>query len=86
MYIFFYLFTADNIWYRAVVLDVGENEVKVVYADYGNTEMVPFSRILPISKHLLQIPFQITRCTLTGRKKYFILTSVPLLDCADSCK
>lgn len=74
MYIFFtYLFTADNIWYRAVVLEVGENEVKVIYADYGNTEMVPFSRILPIPKHLLQIQFQITRCTLTGRKNNFIL-------------
>ncbi|CAG12609.1 unnamed protein product [Tetraodon nigroviridis] len=60
---------ADNIWYRAVVLEVGENELKVLYADYGNTEMVPFSRILPIPKHLLQIPFRITRCTLTGRKK-----------------
>lgn len=68
-----YLFTADNNWYRAVVLEVGENEAKVIYADYGNTEMVPFSRILPIHKHLLQIPFQITRCTLTGRKNIFIL-------------
>lgn len=56
-----------------MVLEVGEDEVKVIYADYGNTEMVPFARILPIPKHLLQIPFQITRCTLTGRKKYFIL-------------
>lgn len=66
------LFTADNIWYRAVVLEGGENEVKVIYADFGNTETVPFSRILPIPKHLLQLPFQITRCTLTGRNNYFI--------------
>lgn len=73
MYIFIDLFTVDNIWYRAVVLEVGENEVKVIYADYGNTEMVPFSRILPIPERLLLIPLQITRCTLTGSNKYVIL-------------
>lgn len=73
MYVCFNLFTADNIWYRAVVLEGGANEVKVIYADYGNTETVPYSRILPIPKHLLQLPFQISRCTLTGRKHYFIL-------------
>lgn len=57
---------ADNNWYRAVVLEVGENELSVIYADYGNGEKVPFSRILPIPLNLLQLPFQITRCTLTG--------------------
>ncbi|KAM9425851.1 tudor domain-containing protein 1 [Pholidichthys leucotaenia] len=61
-------FSADNNWYRAVVLDVGENEVGVIYADYGNREMVPFSRILPISVHLLQLPFMIARCTLIGKE------------------
>nr|XP_020506867.2 tudor domain-containing protein 1 [Labrus bergylta] len=63
-------FSADNKWYRAVVLEVGENELSVIYADYGNTEKVPFSRILPITKHLLQLPFQITRCTLTGKEHF----------------
>ncbi|XP_074476299.1 tudor domain-containing protein 1 isoform X2 [Sebastes fasciatus] len=63
-------FSADNNWYRAVVLEVGENEMSVIYADYGNTEKVPFSRILPIPMHLLQLPFQITRCTLTGREHF----------------
>ncbi|XP_035513908.1 tudor domain-containing protein 1 isoform X3 [Morone saxatilis] len=63
-------FSADNNWYRAVVLDVAENEMTVIYADYGNTERVPFSRILPIPVHLLQLPFQITRCTLTGKEHF----------------
>uniref|UniRef100_A0A8C3ALW9 Tudor domain-containing protein 1 n=1 Tax=Cyclopterus lumpus TaxID=8103 RepID=A0A8C3ALW9_CYCLU len=60
----------DNDWYRAVVLEVGENETSVIYADYGNTEKVPFSRILPIPMNLLQLPFQITRCTLTGKEHF----------------
>ncbi|KAG7507722.1 hypothetical protein JOB18_042668 [Solea senegalensis] len=63
-------FSADNNWYRAVVLDIGENEMKVIYADYGNRETVPFSRVLPIPLHLLQLPFQITRCTLTGKEHF----------------
>uniref|UniRef100_A0A671WVF3 Tudor domain containing 1 n=1 Tax=Sparus aurata TaxID=8175 RepID=A0A671WVF3_SPAAU len=63
-------FSADNNWYRAVVLEVGENELRVMYADYCNTEKVPLSRILPIPRHLLQLPFQITRCALTGREHF----------------
>lgn len=54
-------------WYRAVVLEAGENDLRIIYADYGNTEKVPFSRILPIPTHLLQLPFQIARCTLAGK-------------------
>lgn len=69
----FFSLTADNLWYRAVVLEVGENEMSVIYADYGNTEKVPFSRIQPIPMHLLQLPFQITRCTLTGKEKGLLL-------------
>lgn len=57
---------ADDNWYRAVVVDIGEDEVRVLYADYGNTEKVPVSRILPIPTHLLQLPFKVIRCTLTG--------------------
>lgn len=60
-------FIGDNNWYRGVVLEVGEQEISVLYADYGNTEKIPFSRIVPIPMHLLQLPFQITRCTLAGK-------------------
>ncbi|KAM7370781.1 hypothetical protein PAMP_010302 [Pampus punctatissimus] len=63
-------FSADNNWYRAVVLEAGESEMSVIYADYGNTEKVPVSKILPIPMHLLQLPFEITRCTLTGKEHF----------------
>ncbi|KAM8836922.1 tudor domain-containing protein 1 [Spinachia spinachia] len=63
-------FSADNNWYRAVVVDVGENEASVIYADYGNAEKVPFSRILPIPMSLLQLPFQVTRCSLNGDEHF----------------
>nr|XP_046232521.1 tudor domain-containing protein 1 isoform X2 [Scatophagus argus] len=63
-------FSADNIWYRAVALEVGDNEMSVIYADYGNTEKVPCSSILPIPMHLLQLPYRITRCTLAGKEHF----------------
>ncbi|XP_028990018.2 tudor domain-containing protein 1 [Betta splendens] len=63
-------FSADNNWYRAVVLETGESEIKVIYADYGNTANVPLSWILPIPAHLLQLPFQIVRCTLAGKEHF----------------
>lgn len=65
IWIFIFL-PADQNWYRAVVLEAGENEMSILYADYGNSEIVPFSRILPIPAHLMKLPFQIIRCTLTG--------------------
>uniref|UniRef100_A0A3Q3KD09 Tudor domain-containing protein 1 n=2 Tax=Monopterus albus TaxID=43700 RepID=A0A3Q3KD09_MONAL len=63
-------YSADNSWYRAVVLEAAENEMSVIYADYGNTEKVPLSRILPIPMRLLHFPFQIIRCTLSGKEHF----------------
>lgn len=58
--------TGDNNWYRAVMLEVGKEEINVLYADYGNTEKLPISRIAPIPKNLLETPFRIIRCALIG--------------------
>ncbi|XP_077358375.1 tudor domain-containing protein 1 [Festucalex cinctus] len=63
-------FTADDIWYRAVVVEVLDEEVAVIYADYGNSENLAVSRILPIPEHLLQLPFKIARCALTGKEDF----------------
>uniref|UniRef100_A0A3P9MK51 Tudor domain-containing protein 1 n=1 Tax=Oryzias latipes TaxID=8090 RepID=A0A3P9MK51_ORYLA len=63
-------FSVDKIWYRAIILEVGEAEMSVVYADYGNSEKVPVSQILPIPTRLLQLPFKIIRCTLAGNEHF----------------
>ncbi|XP_054838835.1 tudor domain-containing protein 1 [Eublepharis macularius] len=59
-------FSGDNHWYRAVVLEVSISEVKVAYADYGNLEILPLSRLLPITAAYLELPFQILKCSLAG--------------------
>ncbi|XP_051523299.1 tudor domain-containing protein 1-like [Myxocyprinus asiaticus] len=63
-------FSGDKNWYRAVVLEVTSKHAHVIYADYGNMETVPVSNILPITKELLQHPFQIVRCALAGKKHF----------------
>ena len=49
------------------MLETRDTEATVLYADYGNSETVALSSILPIPKQLLQLPFQICRCALLGR-------------------
>ncbi|XP_051769791.1 tudor domain-containing protein 1 isoform X3 [Ctenopharyngodon idella] len=63
-------FSGDKNWYRAVVLEVTTKHAHVIYADYGNMETVPVSSILPITKELLQHPFQIVRCSLAGKEHF----------------
>uniref|UniRef100_A0A1I8PTZ6 Staphylococcal nuclease domain-containing protein 1 n=1 Tax=Stomoxys calcitrans TaxID=35570 RepID=A0A1I8PTZ6_STOCA len=38
-------FSADNQWYRAKVERVQDNKAHVLYIDYGNKEVVPFTRL-----------------------------------------
>ncbi|MEJ1270959.1 von Willebrand factor A domain containing 2 [Cricetulus griseus] len=56
----------DDLWYRAIVLEASDSGVKVLYADYGNMETLPLSRVQPIPASHLQPPFQIIRCSLEG--------------------
>uniref|UniRef100_A0A8C6IIK7 Tudor domain-containing protein 1 n=1 Tax=Mus spicilegus TaxID=10103 RepID=A0A8C6IIK7_MUSSI len=59
-------YTNDDFWYRAIVLETSESDVKVLYADYGNIETLPLSRVQPIPARHLELPFQIIRCSLEG--------------------
>ncbi|XP_068807765.1 tudor domain-containing protein 1 isoform X2 [Struthio camelus] len=62
-------FSGDGRWYRALVLKVSQSLVKVLYADYGNTETLPLSSVLPITDSYLKLPFQIIKCSLAGIKE-----------------
>uniref|UniRef100_A0A3Q2H7E7 Tudor domain-containing protein 1 n=1 Tax=Equus caballus TaxID=9796 RepID=A0A3Q2H7E7_HORSE len=59
-------YTNDDFWYRAIVLGTSDTDVKVLYADYGNIETLPLSRVQPISTSHLELPFQIIKCSLEG--------------------
>ncbi|XP_040848428.1 tudor domain-containing protein 1 [Ochotona curzoniae] len=63
-------YTSDDLWYRAIVLGTSDNDVRVLYADYGNTETLPLSRVQPITARHLELPFQIIRCSLEGLMEF----------------
>ncbi|KFQ92269.1 Tudor domain-containing protein 1, partial [Nipponia nippon] len=62
-------FSGDGRWYRALVLKASQSVVKVLYADYGNTETLPLSKVLPITDSYLKLPFQTIICSLAGVEK-----------------
>ncbi|BGP48403.1 hypothetical protein JCM10450v2_004276 [Rhodotorula kratochvilovae] len=66
-------FTVDGAWYRAKVrrANPAKKEAEVVYVDYGNTEILPFSRLRPL-------PAQFK--ALEGQAKDATLSFVSLLD------
>uniref|UniRef100_A0A8U7M587 Uncharacterized protein n=1 Tax=Corvus moneduloides TaxID=1196302 RepID=A0A8U7M587_CORMO len=59
-------FSGNGNWYRAVVLEASQSAVKVLYGDYGNTETLPLSKVLPITDSYLKLPFQTITCSLAG--------------------
>uniref|UniRef100_A0A8C5T4H4 Tudor domain containing 1 n=1 Tax=Malurus cyaneus samueli TaxID=2593467 RepID=A0A8C5T4H4_9PASS len=62
-------FSGNGHWYRAVVLEASQSAVKVLYGDYGNTETLPLSKVLPITDSYLKLPFQTITCSLAGETK-----------------
>uniref|UniRef100_A0A663MQ48 Tudor domain containing 1 n=1 Tax=Athene cunicularia TaxID=194338 RepID=A0A663MQ48_ATHCN len=62
-------FSGDGHWYRALVLQIYQSVVKVLYVDYGNTETLPLSEVLPITDSYLKLPFQTIMCSLAVEAK-----------------
>ncbi|MGH0166960.1 UNVERIFIED_CONTAM: hypothetical protein FKN15_051856 [Acipenser sinensis] len=62
-------FRCDKNWYRAIVLETFDTTAKVIYADYGNSESVEYSSILPIQEKHLALPFQVVKCALAENNK-----------------
>ncbi|MGH0173143.1 UNVERIFIED_CONTAM: hypothetical protein FKN15_064683 [Acipenser sinensis] len=62
-------FSGDKNWYRAIVLETFDTTAKVIYADYGNSESVEYSSILPIQEKHLALPFQVVKCALAAQRE-----------------
>lgn len=62
------LYTADDSWSRASILNIDEerNEVEVYYVDYGNTEKIPINRITRLPESVVKYPRQAVFCGLYG--------------------
>ncbi|GAA6022947.1 hypothetical protein JCM11491_005479 [Sporobolomyces phaffii] len=66
-------FSQDGQWYRAKVRksNPGKKEAEVLYIDYGNSEVVPYSRLRPLASQFK---------ALEGQAKEATLSFVSLLD------
>ncbi|XP_058698038.1 tudor domain-containing protein 1 [Poecile atricapillus] len=62
-------FSGNGNWYRAIVLEASQSSVKVLYGDFGCTETLPLSKVLPITDSYLKLPFQTITCSLAGIEK-----------------
>lgn len=55
----------DSSWYRAVVKEIHSNSMALVeFIDYGNTAIIPFSKMSRLDQSLLLLPMYSTHCTL----------------------
>ncbi|KAK4705914.1 staphylococcal nuclease domain-containing protein 1, partial [Phenoliferia sp. Uapishka_3] len=60
-------FTADDTWYRARVRksNPAKKEAEVLYIDYGNSEVIPFSRLRPLAPQFKALDGQAKEATLS---------------------
>jgi len=61
-------FTVDDQWYRGYVTASSPKGCEVYFIDFGNSETLPPSRILPMDPSLLSIPPQAHACRLAYLK------------------
>ncbi|XP_068195259.1 tudor domain-containing 6 [Antennarius striatus] len=60
------LFSCDNQWYRAQVINRTDSLLKVVFIDYGNESDVDIKHVRPLPQSLLNIAPQALLCCLNG--------------------
>ncbi|KAM6905944.1 tudor domain-containing 6 [Lycodopsis pacificus] len=59
-------FADDSSWYRAVVREVHDKTTALVeFVDFGNTAMMPISKIGRLQKSIVQLPIYSTHCMLS---------------------
>ena len=63
-------FSVDRLWYRGCVQSVESfgrrGHCKVIFMDYGNSEMVPWVELRELDPTMCKLPAQAVRCRLAG--------------------
>ena len=58
-------YSADDLWYRALVTAVQKSDAEVYFIDFGNSEVVPFSKLKQLSPEFAKLPAQAIPCSLS---------------------
>ncbi|XP_028398718.1 tudor domain-containing protein 1-like [Dendronephthya gigantea] len=62
-------YTEDDLWYRAQIIRVLSNvqvQARVLYVDYGTSEVIGLDRMKPFPAELAALPKQAFKCTVVG--------------------
>ncbi|XP_034554939.1 tudor domain-containing protein 6 [Notolabrus celidotus] len=60
-------FAEDSSWYRAVVREIYSTAIALVeFVDFGNTAIVPVSKLSKLQKSFLELPMYSTHCMLSN--------------------
>ena len=60
-------YTADDVWYRAVVQEMVDDEnISVHFVDYGNDERLLRTRVKALHEQFQSLPIQAVKCSLFG--------------------
>ncbi|CAB3990290.1 Hypothetical predicted protein, partial [Paramuricea clavata] len=62
-------YTEDDLWYRAQVIEVVTNDplqARVLYVDYGTSEVIGLERMKAFAAELASLPKQAFQCTVIG--------------------
>lgn len=62
-------FTADNLWYRGIVLENLGQACLVRQVDFGNSEVIPWSSVLPMPPQFQTLDSVSFRCCLADIRK-----------------
>lgn len=53
-------FSFDNQWYRVQITNVGRNDIKALFVDFGNSEQTSVDRLRVLDRSLEKYPGQVS--------------------------
>ncbi|XP_067126262.1 LOW QUALITY PROTEIN: tudor domain-containing protein 15-like [Centruroides vittatus] len=59
-------YSVDNLWYRAVLLEVVDEKLQLLFVDYGNIEIVNYEDTRRMKLQFVKMPVQAIHCKLSG--------------------
>ncbi len=60
------LYSEDECWYRAQIIQVQSNSAQVYFIDYGNTETVALASLRQLKEEYTDLPSQAVQCSLAN--------------------
>ena len=65
-------YSEDDNWYRArLIMCEGQDQIKIVYIDFGNIEIKSMNEFYPIHKSFTDLPAQAIACSLSEVRSNF---------------